>query len=326
MFKLFFKRLLTCLATFLVLAFVIYQIMAFMPGDPVDAMVASIPNITAEDVARIKALYGLDQPGYVRFFNWLGDAVGGDFGYSRTYKVPVTEIISEPIFNTFLLSILSLAVALLISVPLGVWSAVRQNSKFDYVVNFFAFMGISLPSFWLGIILILLFAIYFPWLPAGGTHSVGESQASGMAFAFDKMKHLILPVLSLTFFQLGTFVRYTRSAMLEVLKDDFIRTAKAKGASRNRVIFKHALRNALIPLVTVVSISLGYLFSGAIITETVFSYNGLGRLIYNSIMGNDYNVAMVGLLLVVGMVLTMNLVADILYAVVDPRVSYAKST
>lgn len=324
--KMLLKRLLTCLATFVFLSFVIYQIMAFMPGDPVDAMVASIPNITAQDVARIKALYGLDQPGYVRFFNWFSAAAQGDFGYSRTYKVPVTKIISEPILNTFLLSIISLAIALIISVPLGVISAVKQNSKFDYVVNFFAFMGISIPSFWLGILLILIFAIYIPLLPAGGTQTVGEAQIAGFTLFLDKMKHLVLPVLSLTFFQLGTFVRYTRGAMLEVLKDDFIRTAKAKGASRNRVIFVHALRNALIPLVTVVSISLGYLFSGAIITETVFSYNGLGRLIYNSIMGNDYNVAMIGLLLVVAMVLIMNLVADLLYAVVDPRVSYAKPT
>lgn len=325
MLKFFLNRLLISAATFLVLAFVVFQLMAFMPGDPIDVMASSIPNVTAADVARLKALYGLDKPGYVRFGNWLKDVVAGDLGYSRTYKVPVTQIIAGPLLNTFLLSVASLGIALLLAIPLGVLSAVRKNSVFDYFINLIAFAGISVPSFWLGIVLIIVFAVNLNWLPAGGTTTVGFEHTSSFSALMDRLQHLALPVLSLVFFQLGSFVRYTRSAMLEVLKDDFIRTAKAKGVGQARLIFVHALRNALIPLVTVVSISMGYLFSGAIITETVFSYNGLGRLVYNSIMGNDFNVAMVGLLLVVGMVLIMNMIADILYAVVDPRVQYGKS-
>ncbi|NQZ02010.1 MAG: ABC transporter permease [Bdellovibrionales bacterium] len=324
MLRYFSGRLLGAVATFFVLSYVIFQLMALMPGDPVDTMASSIPNITAADIARLKALYGLDKPGYVRFWNWFSGAITGDLGYSRTYQVPVTQIVAGPIFNTFLLSICSLSLALLIAIPLGVFSALKKNSSFDYIVNFFAFAGISVPSFWLGIVLIILFSVTFQWLPAGGTTSVELSGSEAGSAFFDRLKYLILPVTSLMFFQLGSFVRYTRNAMLEILNDDFIRTARAKGLDNSKVVFKHALRNALIPLITVVSISMGFLLSGAIITETVFAYNGLGRLVYDSIMGNDFNVAMVGLLLVVGMVLLMNMVADFMYAVVDPRVSYEK--
>ena len=265
--KYFLKRLLVALATFFLLAFVIFQLMAFMPGDPVDAMASSIPNITAEDIARLKALYGLDKPGYVRFWNWLQGAVVGDLGYSRTYKVPVEQIIAGPLVNTFILSFCSLVLALLIAVPLGVFSAVKKNSIIDYIVNFMAFAGISIPSFWLGIVLIIVFSATFQLLPAGGTTSVEVTDTSAFGPLLDRIKYLILPVLSLMCFQLGSFVRYTRNAMLEVLNDDFIRTAKAKGLGKSRVVFVHALRNALIPLITVVSISMGFLlwkFAGSL--------------------------------------------------------------
>lgn len=320
MFQFLIRRFAVNCFVFLCLSFVIYQLMVFMPGDPLDTMIASVPNISNEDIARLKTLYGLDQPGYIRYLHWLTDIFHGDLGYSRTYKIRVTEIISTPLWNTFLLSTLSLVLALVIAIPLGVWSSLKKNSLFDYLVNLIAYIGISIPSFWLGILLILCFAVKFSVLPAGGTISADASQFSFYESFLDRAKHLILPVLSLTFFQMGGFIRYTRGAMLEVLQDDYIRTAQAKGAKTNRIIFVHALKNALIPLITIVSISMGNLLSGAVITETVFSYNGLGRLIYNSIMGNDFNVAMVGLLLVVFMILLMNTVGDSLYALVDPRV------
>lgn len=292
-----------------------------MPGDPVDMMAAGNPNITSEDMQRLKALYGLDQPAYKRYMNWMGTLLSGDLGFSRTYKIPVSDILGPRILNTFYLSIFALVLSLLVAVPLGVYAAVHKGKLTDYLLNLFAFAGISIPSFWLALILILMFAVKAGLLPAGGTYSVGQD-LEGFALVWDRIKYLILPVLSLSFMQIGTFVRYTRGAMLEILNSDYIRTARSKGLEEKKVLFKHAFRNALIPLITVVAISFSYIFSGAIITETVFAYQGVGKLVYDSIMSNDFNVAMVSFMISMIMVFTMSLLADIFYAVVDPRIKY----
>ncbi len=316
------RRILQTLAVIAVLSFVCFYLMSLMPGDPVDMMVASNPKITAEDVARLKSLYGLDQPVYKRYGAWMGSLVQGDLGYSRTYRVPVQELMGPRLWNTFLLSAISLILSIAIAVPLGVLSALKPGSKIDYFVNLFSFGGISIPSFWLAIVLIIIFAVLFPILPAGGTQTIGAEDLGLWANIKDRAYYLVLPVLSLSIQQIGRFSRFTRSAMLEAMRNDFIRTAKAKGLSRNTVIWQHGFRNALIPLITILALSFSGLFSGAILTETVFAYQGVGKLVYDSIIGNDYNVAMISFVISVSMVLLMNLIADILYGFADPRISY----
>ncbi|MBT3984322.1 MAG: ABC transporter permease [Bacteriovoracaceae bacterium] len=316
------RRLFQMVLVLILLSFVCYGLMSLMPGDPLDIMISSNPKITSEDIVRLKAVYGLDQPMYMRYWAWLTDILSGDFGYSRTYKVPTTTILVPRLFNTFVLTMTALILSLMISIPIGIISALKKGSKFDYFTNLLAFAGISIPSFFLAIILIIIFAVWLEWFPAGGTESVGEASLTGMAYAKDRIHYLVLPVVSLMVLQIGTFVRYTRSAMMEVLGQDYIRTARAKGIKQNKIVYLHALKNALIPLITVISISFSFIFSGAIITETIFAYQGVGRLVYDSIMGNDYNVAMIAFIISIAMVLIMNLVADILYAVVDPRISY----
>jgi peptide/nickel transport system permease protein len=295
--------------------------MTLMPGDPVELMIQSNPKITSEDVTRLRTLYGLDQPAYKRYFNWAGAIVEGDLGYSRTYRVPVSELIGPKLMNTFILSMASLVLSLAIAIPLGVLSALRAGSKLDYFVNFIAFAGISVPSFWLAIVLIIVFSVWMHIFPAGGTFTIGVDE-SGWAGLLDRAKYLVLPTLSLAYLEIGAFVRFTRSAMLEAMRNDYIRTAKAKGLSRSAVIWKHGFRNALLPLITVVTLSLSGIFSGALITETVFAYQGVGKLVYDSIIGNDFNVAMVSFIISVTMVLLMNLLADILYGFADPRISF----
>lgn len=317
------RRLIQTLAVIAILSYVCFYLMTLMPGDPVEIMISSNPKITSEDVARLRTLYGLDQPAYVRYGNWVTDFAKGDLGYSRTYRIPVAELMGPRLMNTFYLSLAAMVFSLLISVPLGIYSGLRPGSKFDYIVNFVNFGGISLPSFWLGIVLIIIFAVNLGWLPAGGTETIGMSDQGWWTELLDRAKYLILPTISLSIQQIGRFSRFTRSAMLEAMRNDFIRTAKAKGLSYHTVVWRHGFRNALIPLITIFAISISSLFSGALITETLFAYQGVGRLIYESIMANDFNVAMVSFIISVSMVLVMNLVADILYGVVDPRISYS---
>ncbi len=315
------RRLLQTVAVVLLLSYFCFFIMTLMPGDPVELMIQSNPKITSEDVTRLRSLYGLDQPVYKRYATWATTIAKGELGYSRTYRIPVSDLIGEKLINTFYLSMSSLMLALIIAVPLGVLSALRAGSKLDYLINFFAFAGISVPSFWLAIVLIIVFSVWLKIFPAGGTFTIG-SNLTGIEGILDHAKYLVLPTLSLAYLQIGVFVRYTRSAMLEAMRNDYIRTAKAKGLSRNVVIWKHGFRNALLPLITIVTLSLSGIFSGALITETVFAYQGVGKLVYDSIIGNDFNVAMVSFIISVTMVLFMNLLADILYGFADPRISF----
>lgn len=316
------RRLLQTAAVIVVLSFVCFYLMSLMPGDPIDIMISSNPKITAADVARLKSLYGLDQPVTTRYVNWVSNIVKGDLGYSRTYRVPVEEIMGPRLMNTFWLSLASLVLSLAIALPLGIYSALKPGSKFDYIVNFFSFAGISIPSFWLALVLIILFAVKIPILPAGGTVTITDEPLGFWAEVLDRSKYLILPVLSLSIQQIGRFSRFARSTMVEVMRNDFIRTAKAKGLNRQAVIWNHGFRNALIPLITILALSFSSLFSGAILTETVFAYQGVGKLVYDSIVGNDYNVAMISFVISVSMVLLANFVADILYGVADPRITY----
>jgi peptide/nickel transport system permease protein len=316
------RRIVQTLVVIVILSYVCFGLMNLMPGDPVELMISANPKITSEDVARLRSFYGLDLPMYKRYFNWVSDIAQGDLGYSRTYRIPVTEMLGPALKATVILSLISLVFSLIVAVPLGIYCALHPNSKADYVINLFNFAGISMPSFWLGIVLIIIFSVNLGVLPAGGYQTTGLQYSSFLHEFLDKAKYLILPILSISIRSIGGFSRFARSSMLEAMRNDFIRTARAKGLSNRVVIWKHGFRNALIPLVTIIAISISGIFSGALITETLFAYPGVGRLLYSSIIGNDFNVAMVSFIISVSMVLIMNLVADLLYGVVDPRISY----
>ena len=318
------RRLLQTILVVFALSFVSYSLLGLMPGDPLDIACQANPYCTPENLEQMKKNLGLDQPVYVRYGKWVWTAITElDLGYSRTYRRPVSEILVPRLINTFFLSFTTLLVSLCIAIPLGVFTSLKANTKFDYIINMFAFLGISLPSFWLALMLIIVFSIWMQWFPAGGTFTVGAGSEGFFAEVLDRMQYLLLPVISLSAMTIGYWVRFTRAKMLEVMRFDYIRTARAKGLTSKRVIFMHGLRNALIPVVTIIALGFSGLFSGAIITETVFAYQGAGKLIFDSIFANDYNVAMCSFVLTSFMVLFMNLIADICYAYLDPRISYS---
>lgn len=310
-------RLTESLAVLLLVSFAVYGLIGLMPGDPIDVMVASNPDLTPADAARLKALHGLDRPIIERYGNWLGAALGGDLGYSRVQMRPVLDIVGPRLANTLLLLGLSLALSLAIAIPVGAIAAMRAYSPFDYLVNLSCFAGISIPPFFLALLAIILFSVTLGWLPAGGMGPLDQS--SGWAA---RIPYLIMPVSTLTVLSVGGFTRFMRASMVQVLRQDFIRTARAKGLSEARVVSAHAFRSALTPLVTVLGLSFGSLFSGALITEIMFGWPGMGRMIYESILANDYNLALVGLLFATAMTLIGNLLADLGYVWLDPRVSY----
>ncbi len=308
-------RLLQAACVLAVMSFIVYTLIGLMPGDPIDLMISSNPHLTSADAARLKALYGLDRPLIERYLAWGRAALSGDFGYSRLYVKPALETLLPRLGNTALLMGLSLFCAYGLALPLGIAAARRPGSRFDNVINLLCFAGISVPSFWLALMLILVFAAALGLLPAGGIATIGDGGV------IDRLQHLILPVATLTLASMGAHLRYVRASMIETLRQDYIRTARAKGAGETRVLAYHALRNALIPVVTVLALSFGSLFSGALITETMFAYPGMGKLIFDAIQGNDFNLALAGLMLATLMVLLANLAADIAYAAIDPRIS-----
>ncbi|MAI10288.1 MAG: diguanylate cyclase [Rhodospirillaceae bacterium TMED167] len=299
-----------------VMSFVIYWLMGLMPGDPIDLMISANPKLTSEDASRLRALHGLDVPVVERYWYWLTAALGGDFGYSRLHAKPVLGVIIPALGNTIILMGLSFVFSILIAIPVGVIAAVRQNTRLDYVINLFSFLAISVPSFWLALLMITLFSVTFGLLPAGGTETIGIDSLA------DKAKFLVLPVATLTLLSFGSQARFTRAEMIQTLRQDYIRTARAKGVPESRVIFRHALRNALIPVVTIIALDFGYLFSGALTIEIVFAFPGMGKLIFDAIMGNDFNLAMVALLFATAMTLAGNLLADLAYGALDPRIAY----
>jgi len=310
-------RLTEGLIVLLLVSFAVYGLIGLMPGDPIDIMIQSDPNLTPADAERLKALYGLDRPIVERYANWLGAALQGDFGNSRVNMRPVLEILWPRLGNSLLLLGISLVLSLAIAVPLGAVAALRANGLFDYGVNLACFAGFSIPPFWLALLAIILFSVTLGWLPAGGM-----GPASGAAEWYERARYMVLPVGTLTMLSVGSFTRFMRASMIQTLRQDYIRTARAKGLSEARMVRAHALRGAATPLVTVLGLSFGGLFSGALITEIMFAWAGVGKMIYDSILGNDYNLALVGLLFATAMTLLGNLLADIGYVWLDPRVSF----
>ena len=310
------SRLGQSVGVLLVMSFIIYVLLGLMPGDPIDLLIGADPNVTAADVARLKALQGLDQPILDRYLAWLGNAVEGDLGYSRLFAKPVLDVLGPRLLNSLILMAISLVVALSIAIPAGIHAARRPGSWTDQAINLLCFAGISVPPFWLALLLILLFAVSFGVLPASGMGTIGED---GL---LDRLRYMVLPILTLSAAGIAGYTRHVRAAMIEVLREDYIRTARAKGVAERHVIWRHGLRNALLPVVTIVALDFGSLFSGALVTETMFSWLGMGKTIYDAVMGNDYNLALVGLLLATGITLLANILADIAYAWLDPRIHY----
>ena len=305
------------MAVLAVMSFVVYGLMGLMPGDPIDLMIASDPHLSAADALRLKALYGLDRPWTERYLAWLLQVLQGELGYSRLYARPVLDALLPALGNTALLMLSALALALTVAVPVGIVASLRPGSVFDHAVNLVAFASVSLPTFWLGLMLIVVFAVSLGWLPASGIEDVGGD--GGLA---ERLRHMALPVATLALAGMGQYIRHMRAAMIGEAHHDYVRTARAKGCSPARIVLRHQFRNALIPVTTILALELGGLFSGALITETVFAWPGMGRLIFEAVMGNDFNLALSGLLLATAMTLLGSILADLAYAALDRRVSY----
>lgn len=314
MWKYILKRILAAIPVLIGITIIDFLIMN-MAGSPLAMMQG--PRISAEAIEVKEALLGLDQPIYVQYLNWLKEVLSGNLGYSIKSYQPVTTIISSHIGSTLLLMSTSLIVGLLIAIPAGIYSAIHRYTKRDYTLVTFSFLGTSIPSFFLALILIYLFTVRLGWLPSSGM----ITQGTGGGF-LDIAKHMVMPVIVLAFPIAGNNIRYVRSAMLEVMQQDYLRTAKAKGIGRFLVINKHALRNALIPVVTVIGMQIPILFGGAVIVEQMFRWPGLGLITMNAIMSRDYPVIMGVCLLTAVVVLVANLLTDILYALIDPNIQY----
>ena len=311
------RRVLQMIPILLGLSINIFGLLALAPGDFIDANLSK--NLSAEKVAELKALYGFDQPLHIRYFRWAGDALRGNLGDSLQFSKPVTSVINDYVWNSFILSAFSYLLSIILAVPIGIISATKQYSKFDMGATVVALIGISMPAFFLGLLMIKIFAIDLHILPVSGMRTAGLN-ATGLAAMADVGKHLILPTLVLAFAGVGSLMRYTRTSMLEVIKQDYIRTARAKGLSEKTVIYRHALRNALIPIVTILGLMLPGLFGGAMITEQIFAFPGIGKIALGALSKRDYPLMMGFNMFMAVLVLLGNLLSDILYAAVDPRV------
>jgi peptide/nickel transport system permease protein len=310
-------RLLEMVPLLLGLSAILFLILALAPGDPIDLMLANAPRTGNVDVAQLKRAYGLDQPIPVRYVKWLGRLVQGDMGWSLQDRTPVREMILERLPRSLLLMGTGLLIAIMVAVPVGVYAALRQYSPGDYLVSIISFVGFSVPLFWMGLGLIYIFSVKLRWLPAGGL-----PPNSGAAGTVAGLRYLILPMVVIALYNMAGLMRYTRSAMLEVVRQDYVRTARAKGLAERSVIVRHAVRNALMPVITVLALMLPGLFGGAPVTESVFSWPGIGQLLVQSVLAGDLVVAQGVLLVLSFMVLVAGLLADVLYALVDPRVRF----
>ncbi len=319
------KRILLSLPLLVGITFISFLVIHLAPGEPISLQTDLNPRVSAASKAQLRHLYGLDEPLPVQYGKWAWRSFRLDFGQSFAPDArKVTEKIAERIPITIFLSLLEMLVIVLIAIPIGILSATRQYSFFDKATTIFVFLGFAMPTFWLALLCMNLFGVHLGWLPISGLQSMDYFQLSIGGKILDRARHLIMPVLVGAFGGLAGFSRYMRSNMLEVIRQDYIRTARAKGLSERIVIYKHALRNALLPVVTILGLSVPSLIGGGVIFETIFAIPGMGQLFYGSVMSRDYPVIMG--ILVIGAALTLlgNLLADISYALVDPRIRVAK--
>lgn len=305
------RRIIQILPTLLFVLLTVFILMKLIPGDTAAVLLG--PEARAEDIAAYRAELGLDQPVVTQFLLYVKRVLTGDFGKSLIYKQDVVSLIFERFPTTLILSLSALCIAFIIGVPLGILSAIKHNSFSDLLITIISLLGISIPIFWFGMMLILLFSLQLGWLPAVGLGSMSNG-------LWDVISHLILPSFALAILSLGTITRFTRSSMLEVLRQDYIRTANAKGLKKGKVLYRHALRNALVPIITVIGLQLGNLLAGAVLTETVFALPGLGKLMVDGILRRDFLLVQGEVLFIALVYIIVNLLVDILYAVVNPKI------
>jgi peptide/nickel transport system permease protein len=316
------RRLLQAIPLLLFISITVFFLMNLIPGGPMAAY-ENNPSISSEDLTRLREELGLNAPIHVRYFNWLSAVLRGDWGISQVTRRPALTEIAEKLPNTLNLSLIAFTCALLISIPIGLVSAVRQYSWFDHLMTTLAFIGQSMPIFWFGLVLIIIFTGTLkhpsggPLLPGGGMYTIGAPFSIE-----DRISHLILPAGVLIFYNLGVHIRYMRAGMLDVLHQDYIRTARAKGLQERGVIVKHALKNSVLPLVTIIGLEIPHLFAGAVVTETIFSWPGMGRLFFTSIGRGDYAVMMGVLMMSATLIILFGLLTDIVYAFLDPRIRF----
>jgi peptide/nickel transport system permease protein len=308
------RRLLSAIPTLILVSLFVFTLQKLLPGDPVLAMAGEERDPAVMEYLREK--YRLNDPLPLQYIHWVGNVLQGDFGTSLRTEQPVTTLVASKLPVTIELSVLALIIALLIGIPTGVISAVRKGTAVDYGANIVALSGISIPHFWLGLLLIMIFAVKLQWLPASGFVPLSED-------VWQNLKTLILPAFVLGAGLSGVLMRHTRSAMLEVLRADYVRTARAKGLFPRTVILKHALRNALMPIVTLTTLLFGELLGGAVLTEQVFSIPGFGKMIVDAVFNRDYAVVQGVVLCVAIGFLLLNLLADVLYRLINPRLRTA---
>lgn len=307
------RRLLFALPTLLVVSLILFGLVQLAPGSA--AALYAGPDAGPEDLARIERLLGVDQPAPVQYVKWLRGVASGEWGISFRYQQPVTQVLSSRIFNTVQLMTAALLLALVVAVPFGVLSAISKRAWVKHLSSVLAMLGISIPTFWLGIMLLLVFSVRLRLLPSGGSSTIG------MDFnLYDRFIHLIGPASVLATLYIAGWSRYVRSSMLDVMTQDYVRTARAKGLAERIVIFRHALRNALLPLVTLIGLQGGNLVGGAMITEVVFAWPGVGRLLAESLTSRDYPVLMAAFMIMALLTVAGNLAADLTYGWIDPRI------
>ncbi len=323
MLKFVIKRVLSLIPVLLIITLILFVLLQLMPGDPVNAYLGQGSKTTPEQQERIRAQLGLDKSPVVQYFNWIGRTLKGDFGSSIQYRKPVKEIIGTYIWNSFLLNIVSLVLAFAIAIPVGIKSAVNKYGKFDNFWTVFSLIGMGMPSFFFALLLIFFIAVpidFFPLNLMQDPLKAALGYENFFAEILDILRHMILPVVVLTIISLASLIRYVRNSVIDVINQDYIRTARSKGLSEKVVIYRHAFRNALIPVVTLIGLYIPTLFGGSILLETVFIWPGIGKMLYSGVMNRDIWLVMssntfYALLTVLG-----NFVSDVSYAAVDPRV------
>ena len=312
------RRLLIAVPSLLGISVVLFTLLALAPGDPFGELASNV-NVPPEVAAGLRAKFGLDDPIALRYLRWLSAMLHGDWGFSFVSRMDVDTLIRQRLPATLLVIGSSQLVALLIALPVGVYSALRPYSIFDQIANLLAFIGFSLPTFFTGLLFILLFSIYLDWLPFVFQADIS---ATGWQWYWEEFKQAVMPVSVLALLQAASWTRYVRSSVLEVIRLDYVTTARAKGLPERTVVVKHIVRNALIPVVTLVALQMPALFGGAIVTEQIFRIPGIGSLLISSILANDTPVIMAVTFVFAGLVIVFNLIADILYGWLDPRIAY----
>ena len=313
MIKMILKRIFQFIPVLLITMSMTFVITRVLPGNPAVSILG--PQATAEDIAKLEEEMGLHDPMPVQYINYMKRILTGDLGTSYRYNRPVADLIFEKLPNTLQIALASLIIALLIGVPVGIISAVKQYSVFDYISMIAALIGVSMPSFWLGLMLVLIFSVNLGWFPTMGMGAI----SNGIG---DVISHLFLPSLCLSFGSMANFARISRSSMLEVIDQDYMKAVRAKGIRENVVIIKHGLKNALPPIVTVLGMRIAALMTGAIMIETIFAWPGIGRLIVDAINNNDFEMIQGTVLFMAILYVTVNLVVDIIYLYINPKVSY----